>query len=251
MPRLEALEDRTVLSTLTVLNNLDSGPGSLRGTIANAGAGDTIVFAKSVHQITLTSDELAIGKNLDIEGPGAKRLTISGDDANRVFDITGGSTVTIAGLTVADGLADFGGGILNGPGASLTLTHCTLIDNQAVGVGAKGGGLLNQGTATVTGSTFIGNQASSDAFGEEVFGGAISNSLGTLTVTDSSFTGNQAVSGYFALGGAIDSSGPATITNSAFTANRAVGDTPGRSSSGGAIFLDGVLRSRPRWRCRT
>src|SRR5579863_5580201 len=57
-PRLEALEDRALPSVLTVLNNLDSGPNSLRGEIAAASSGDEIVFAKSVHAITLTSGEL-------------------------------------------------------------------------------------------------------------------------------------------------------------------------------------------------
>src|SRR6516165_12813270 len=41
-PRLEALEDRWLLSTLTVTNNLDSGPGSLRAEIALAQNNDTI-----------------------------------------------------------------------------------------------------------------------------------------------------------------------------------------------------------------
>ena len=36
IPRLEALEDRFCLSTLTVVNNADSGAGSLRDTIAVA-----------------------------------------------------------------------------------------------------------------------------------------------------------------------------------------------------------------------
>jgi len=67
-PTLEALEGRWVPSTLTVLNNLDSGAGSLRADIAAAHSGDQIVFAKSVHAITLTSGKLALNKNLDIEG---------------------------------------------------------------------------------------------------------------------------------------------------------------------------------------
>src|SRR5262249_50333522 len=84
-PRLEALEDRSLPSTLTVVNNLDSGAGSLRGEIAAANPGDQIVFATSVHVITLTSGELAVNKNLDIEGPGAAKLTVSGNNASRVF----------------------------------------------------------------------------------------------------------------------------------------------------------------------
>jgi len=47
-PRLEALEDRTLPSTFTVLNTNDSGPGSLRDAIpqgqtgADGGGGGTI-----------------------------------------------------------------------------------------------------------------------------------------------------------------------------------------------------------------
>src|SRR5262249_30637854 len=126
VPRLEVLEDRTVPSTLTVTNYLDTGvagDGSLRGEIALAQSGDTINFAPSLagQTITLTSGELAITKSLDIEGPGANRLTISGNNTSRVFDISGGVTVTIAGMTMTDGLANgsapvlasTGGGILN------------------------------------------------------------------------------------------------------------------------------------------
>jgi len=42
------LEDRYLLSTLTVLNTGDSGAGSLRDTISAAQNGDTIVFAPSL-----------------------------------------------------------------------------------------------------------------------------------------------------------------------------------------------------------
>jgi hypothetical protein len=72
--------------------------------IAAAVSGDTIVFDSSLkgQTITLTSGELVIDKSLEIEGPGAKHLTISGNDASRVFDIvTAGLTVTIAELTIA------------------------------------------------------------------------------------------------------------------------------------------------------
>src|SRR5262249_30624981 len=79
LPRLEGLEDRTVPSTLTVTNNLDSGSGSLRYAITHAHDGDTIAFAPGLagQTIALTSDELAIKNSVDIEGPGASLLTIS------------------------------------------------------------------------------------------------------------------------------------------------------------------------------
>jgi hypothetical protein len=44
----DCLEDRTVPSTLTVLNNSDSGAGWLCDTLAAAQSGDTIVFDNSV-----------------------------------------------------------------------------------------------------------------------------------------------------------------------------------------------------------
>jgi hypothetical protein len=47
-PRLDAMENRTLLSTLTVTNDQDSGPGSLRSAIGKVAAGDTIGFAHSL-----------------------------------------------------------------------------------------------------------------------------------------------------------------------------------------------------------
>jgi hypothetical protein len=89
VPRLEVLEDRTALSTLTVLNTLDKGTGSFRDSIVRANDGDKIVFASSLagQTITLTSDQIEIKHSLDIEGPGASLLAISGNNKNRVFAI--------------------------------------------------------------------------------------------------------------------------------------------------------------------
>src|SRR5262249_27759566 len=153
LPRLELLEDRTVLSTLTVLNNLDKGAGSLRDAISNAKSGDTIVFASSLNgqTITLTSDQLKINKSLDIKGPGAILLAISGNDINRVFAIEGGP-VTIAGLTISHGHHSvYGGGILNN-GNVLTLAQDVFSDNEAIAGGGSeqtisGGAIYNGSNA--------------------------------------------------------------------------------------------------------
>ena len=104
--RLEALEDRAV-PTLTVTNLSDTGvagDGSLRGEIAAANAADTITFQTGLSgTITLTGGELLLNKNLTITGPGASSLTVSGNNASRVFDISNSATVTLAGLTIAKG----------------------------------------------------------------------------------------------------------------------------------------------------
>ena len=151
--RLEVLEDRTVPSALWVTNNLDTGvagDGSLRGEIAaaiqNSDGSNTIYFAPGLSgkTITLTQGELDIklasSRSLDIEGLGANRLAVSGGGTSRVFYIGTSTTVTIARLTITDGLAStapdsvvlrcHGGGILNDTDANLTLTDDILSDNN-------------------------------------------------------------------------------------------------------------------------
>src|SRR6266567_7292294 len=66
-PTLEALEDRYVLSTLTVSSVLDDGSaGTLRAQVAAAAAGDTIAFDPSLsgQTITLGQGEIVINKSL-------------------------------------------------------------------------------------------------------------------------------------------------------------------------------------------
>src|SRR5262249_23233645 len=134
VPRLEALEARDVPSTLTVTSAADDGgSGTLRAVLAGAQSGDTVVFAHRLigHTITLTQGQPDASQSLAIIGPGG--LTISGHAADRIFDISGGATVPLTGLTLADGLADVGGGILNEAGSTLSLSQCLLRHNQSQG----------------------------------------------------------------------------------------------------------------------
>src|SRR5262249_5861107 len=101
-PRLEVLESRCLLSTLTVMNNSDSGvkgDGSLRGEIlAAASSGDKIVFAGSLAGMTITlnagNGPLDINKSLTIDGA-SSGITVSGGGMIRVFQIEAGDTVVI------------------------------------------------------------------------------------------------------------------------------------------------------------
>ena len=139
-PRLDILEDRTLPSTFTVTNLLDTGAGSLRAAVsaANANPGADVIDFTTTGTITLTSGELDITDSLTINGPGASALAVSGAGVSRVFGINGDPTVVIAGLTVANGsTTDSPGGGISMAGGNLTLDHVTVSGNYAVG--APGG----------------------------------------------------------------------------------------------------------------
>jgi predicted outer membrane repeat protein len=200
---------------------------------ANGGLGPvTINFAPGLGGVILNTavpTGLSISAALNIVGPGARVLTISGNNVARVFNITGGTgnIVNISGLTIANansGSGVTGGGISNS--ANLNLRDCAVLNNS----GGSGGGAANLATMHVTECTFAGNQSTGN-------GGALRN-VGDLVVTNSTFNNNTAVSS-----GAIASfvsSGPAAtlnIINCTISGNTA-SDTS--SGTGGGI-LNGNL----------
>jgi hypothetical protein len=247
VPQLLVLEDRTLLSVLTVLSNADSGAGSLRATIEAAQSGDTIVFDPSLmdQTITLSSGPLTLSSNLTIDGLGADQLAISGNYASQLFTLSGTAQVTLANLTVTGGISDQGGAVFIGGSASLTLDGDILSDNQAAGDthgNAFGGAVYNSAGAslTIANTAFVNNQTNGT---KESFGGAIANA-GTLAITGATFTGNAALGSTTPIalqpgasqGGAIGNldGSTSTITLSAFTGNQAVGNGAG-DAQGGAI----------------
>jgi VCBS repeat-containing protein/predicted outer membrane repeat protein len=243
-------------ASLAVTNTNDSGAGSLRQAITDAASGDTITFNLSGCPCTITlASQLEINKALTITGPGASTMTISGNNAVRVFNVVAGGALNLSGVTVANGnaagLTD-GGGIFNFGGTvtvsnsafsgnsaryggaidttqgTLTVTNSTFSNNTARI--ADGGGIsIFEGTATVTNSTFSSNTAS------EGSGGGISLFIGTLTVTGSTFSGNSAGRE----GGGIYNffDGALTVSNSTFSGNTA-------SEGGGIYNLDDDLSLR-------
>ncbi len=82
-------------ATITVTNLNDSGANSLRQRITDASAGDTIDFSVT-GTITLATGPLTINKNLNIIGPTSAGLTVDGNSASEVFNIGGGTTVTLS-----------------------------------------------------------------------------------------------------------------------------------------------------------
>ena len=199
------------LCAATVINNGDSGAGSLRQTVLDAAPGDTITFAPGLSGQTITlATPVTLDKNLTLDASAlAGGLTVSGNDVTRVFQVTASTTVSISALTVSSGKAVDGGGILNQ--GVLTLTECTIDGNAADGYG---GGIYNPSTGTLTLNrcTCAVNTSGGTVYG----GGGISND-GILAVNQSTFTGNSAA----ADGGAIDSYITLTVNQSTFTKNSA------------------------------
>jgi hypothetical protein len=99
-------------SNLLVMNNSDSGAGSLRQLILDACWGDTIRFAASLNgdTIHLIGAEIMIDKHVSIVGPGMDLLHINGVDNSRIFNIASGRIADLSGLTLMGGFAGTNGG---------------------------------------------------------------------------------------------------------------------------------------------
>jgi hypothetical protein len=221
-------------TTRVVTNTDDSGAGSLRQTIADAGAGDIINFDPLLIRstITLTSGELLIDKLLNINIANLP-ITVSGGHSSRVFHIASTGVAVIRGLTIRDGFAATGGGILNQ--GSLSLQKSTVTENRSPSGGA--GGIRNGGGLGIFSSTISYNVAVNG------FGGGIDNVFGaTLTMWNTTVSGNVA-----GTGGGIDNYGAGSTVAAKFCTiayNRASttgGGIHGANGDASAVDLEATI----------
>ncbi|MFW5665372.1 MAG: CHAT domain-containing protein [Coleofasciculus sp.] len=124
---------------------------------------------------------ITINKSLTLMGAGAGNTTVSGNNAFRVFNISGGGDVTLDSLTIANGRADQGAGIRYSGTGTLTIANSIFSDNQAIGANGA------DGSATGAGGGGGG--------GAGLGGGIFVDGSGTVTVNNSMFTDNQAIGG--------------------------------------------------------
>jgi hypothetical protein len=220
------LEGRELLSVLTVSNTADNGSaGTLRWAVSQANAShqaETIVVSSlfnTPHTIRLTSGPLVIADpaGVTITGPGENLLTISGNGASRVFRVTPGSALSLSGLTITGGNVQGNGGAIQNNGRALALDDIVIRGNSA----RVGGGLYNNGSATLTDVTIRGNHA-------RVGGGVFNN--GSATLTDVVIGGNTA-----RMGPRIFSTRAATLTRLGLSSPEATGQIlfdnfPGKGS---------------------
>jgi predicted outer membrane repeat protein len=241
-------------ATFTVTNLNDSGTGSLRDAVAlaNAAAGaDSINFQTGLTgTIALTGGEIRISDALTINGPGANRIAVDGNDASRIFKVqrAGGLaiTATISGLTLTHGRADEGGAIYSN-GDHVVVNYSVLTDNLAVN---RGGALwVAEANLTVLASQVLGNATGSSGGGilfsagdlliqrslvadnASQFGGGLSalSPRVKVTIADSNFIDNSADH----TGGGMYAT---TITAMNISGSAFVGNETGQPNGGGIYF---------------
>ena len=224
------LADLSAAQTLIVSSLDDSGTGTLRDRIeaANANPGANVIeFEEGLNgTITLQSALPAIVENLEILGPGANLITISGDQAHRVFLITQDAQVTLSALKISEGRAQatdpVNGGFSPGLGGGIwNLGSLVLIDSLVTDCVADdgGGGIANEGEVLVMRSAINNNIADPGAFAT---GGGIDNFAGVVSLVESTVSGNTSDSGGGITNSAFDDQGALlTITNSTISGNSA------------------------------
>lgn len=224
----------------------DSSPGdgmcatgggvcTLRAAIeeANALAGsDTIDFSVTgviMVGTSLTIDPANGSDSLTVSGPGPASLAVDGGGTAQVFvvgSVFAGATVEISGLTIQNGSAANGGGLVNfSMDGTTVLTNVALSGNAAT-TGGIGGAIANfLGTLALTNVTVNDNSAD--------FGGGVFNNTGnTMTLTNVTLSNNSVR----VAGGGIYNVGTMTLTNVTISGNSATWD-----GAGGGIFNFGTL----------
>ncbi|MCO5195749.1 MAG: right-handed parallel beta-helix repeat-containing protein, partial [Anaerolineae bacterium] len=183
---------------------------------------DCITLANYNESPSPTADTITLGADImlsaalpqitsviTLEGAG---YVVDGDNSVRLFYVNSGGDFTVNQTTLQNGSAEFGGGIYNDNG-TLTVTNSTFSNNTAI----DNGGAISSGaysaTLAVSNSTFTNNSA--------VFGGAIAqiadDTISVTTISNSTFSGNSAT-----YGGAIYKYyGVVTVSNSTFSGNSA------------------------------
>jgi hypothetical protein len=264
-----AIASSAEAATFNVTTLADSGPGSLRQAITSANltaAADVVTFQSGLTgTIELTTGGIPIDAALDIQGPGADVLEVSGSDLSPHFAITTDNVgaayddVSITGLTFSNGdgtdggsmdisksdvrltdlvfrnnFASGAGGAVEFDDGDLTVADSTFTDNAA---GGGGGGLYFDGdTGTdddlvISDSTFDDNGAEGNGGGFYFDDGGDDLVVERTTVTNNNSSGDGG--GVQLYGPDVDAARSAVIRDSLISGNAADTD------QGGGLYYDG------------
>jgi predicted outer membrane repeat protein len=243
-------------TTRTVTSAADSGPGTLREAIGLSIDGDTIDFSPTLDNVPIVvgaTGTLEINKNITVQGRGADKTIIDGQNARNVLRISfkqsGAScisvgqtvNVTISGVTIRNGASTSGAAFAEGVGvtvgcnisntATLSMSDSVVQNNlMAAGAGTTQGGgfFIVNSTVNLTNVLVDGNHAEGN-------GGGIHLESGSLIIANSTISNNS--SNGFQGGGGIyhaSVSGPVSLTNVTVSSNHA---RTGANGVGGGGFV--------------
>jgi hypothetical protein len=245
-----------------VENCNDSGPGSLRETIASGFDGDHLVLAPDCDTIALTSGPIVIADDsaglpfthLDIWNFSGTPVTIDGGGQDRVFvqDAGPDALLTFSNVRITNGRSAGSGGCVLVHGdielSNVEISGCaagSINGDAPTGGPVRGGGLYAGGSATIAGSVITSNhiyEKGAPAYGAGVFAGR------SLTLTASTVESNSAHS-YFgpSYGGGIaagDASAGAaasvTIASSTISGNTTESNCNSCGARGGGAWIYGT-----------
>ncbi len=253
-------------ATFTITNTNDSGAGSLRDALMQANTNaqeDTINFDPAVFNvprtITLTSGEIPItaedmsgnnqiGRLVTINGPGANLLTISGNNASRIFLLTANpghriqnANVVMSGMTLTQGngvssaLATGSGGAIYALNAAhLTLNSMVFRDNTGA---SNGGAMYLNGTRTlvINDSLITENLANTNG------GMYINAESGSFVMKNTTISNNTATDSH--TGGIFVRRGDVEIKNCQITGNAADRNVGGMNFYQSAIDMSDTIIS--------
>jgi hypothetical protein len=274
-PRLEVLEERTLLSSsvsalVADINAANQAGGSntinlTPNTIFDLTAVNNTTNGANGLPVISGGDRKLAADNLTIVGNGdtIQRDTTSGMPAFRLFDVAQGASLTLENVKLQGGFA-FGSGAAADGGAiynqgTLTLSGATVQDNTAqgsdgapatftrkngfmaagAGADAAGGGIWSSGTVTLQGGSTVQ--------GNGTFGGTGGAAFGPLGAASGGFHGGAGGSGFG--GGLYEAGGSASVSNAILAGNSADGGQGGAvsaysyigsSGSGGAASGGGL-----------
>ncbi len=209
-----------------------------------------------VHNTQFTETGLpVITSAVTIEGHGSSicRSTVSGTPNFRILAVDSNGALTLNDTGICSGASEYHGGGIYALG-QLTLNDSTVSHNATVDHIGFGGGIFANGPLTITNSMIADNRTDT-AFdvGYGPGGGIFIGEQGQATITGSTIIGNVAQGGYWASGGGIYVDGQATIIDSTISQNISYGDESsalgggiavgGQATISGSVIVDNTVKS--------
>lgn len=241
-------------AVFTVTKTADTNDGtcdtdcSLREAIFqanNSSADDVITFNGSVFNvpstITLSGTELVIQNSgtLRIEGLPGSQITISGNNASRIFNVKQSAKLNINYLTITNGngvgadSTSEGGGMFVYQDAIINIKNSTIRNNSAT---STGGGIFSIGQVTIESSLIFDNAAPNG-------GGGVSCAIGALNI-DKSEIYNNVVSNNAGGGISLQFGCDTVISNTTINNNSTAGKGGGVfNNSSEAVFRNSTIHN--------